>query len=134
VRGHGLRARGAWGGGPGQWGFRVSGREALSGGGAPGGGGEGDVVAEGPQLLDVAAGAAGAVGLADVRVGSQVAEASGGVGQQAPDDQLAGRPETDVLDCQWLARLAEMGLLRPSFVPRLAVRALRDLTRTRLHW
>jgi len=47
--------------------------------------------------------------------------------------QLAGRPKTDVLDCQWLARLAEMGLLRPSFVPPPAVRALRDLTRTRLH-
>jgi transposase len=47
--------------------------------------------------------------------------------------QLAGRPETGVLDCQWLARLAEMGLLRPSFVPPPAVRALRDLTRTRLH-
>ena len=47
--------------------------------------------------------------------------------------QLAGRPKTDRLDCQWLARLAEMGLLRPSFVPPPAVRALRDLTRTRLH-
>jgi transposase len=47
--------------------------------------------------------------------------------------QLAGRPKTDKLDCQWLARLAEMGLLRASFVPPPAVRALRDLTRTRLH-
>ena len=47
--------------------------------------------------------------------------------------QLAGRPKTDRLDCQWLARLAEMGLLRPSFVPPPEVRALRDLTRTRLH-
>jgi transposase len=47
--------------------------------------------------------------------------------------QLAGRPKTDRLDCQWLARLAEMGLLRPSFVPPPPVRALRDLTRTRLH-
>jgi transposase len=46
--------------------------------------------------------------------------------------QLAGRPKTDRLDCQWLARLAEMGLLRPCFVPPPAVRALRDLTRTRL--
>ncbi len=46
--------------------------------------------------------------------------------------QLAGRPKTDRLDCQWLARLAEMGLLRPSFVPPPQVRALRDLTRTRL--
>ena len=46
--------------------------------------------------------------------------------------QLAGRPKTDRLDCQWLARLAEMGLLRPSFVPPPEIRALRDLTRRRL--
>jgi transposase len=45
--------------------------------------------------------------------------------------QLAGRPKTDRLDAQWLARLAEMGLLRPSFVPPPQIRALRDLTRTR---
>ena len=29
---------------------------------------------------------------------------------------LPGRPKTDKLDAQWLARLTEMGLLRPSFV------------------
>ena len=46
--------------------------------------------------------------------------------------QLAGRPKTDRLDAQWIARLAEMGLLRPSFVPPPQIRALRDLTRTRL--
>ncbi len=46
--------------------------------------------------------------------------------------QLAGRPKTDRLDCQWLARLAEMGLLRPSFVPPAEIRALRDLARTRV--
>jgi transposase len=46
--------------------------------------------------------------------------------------QLAGRPKTDRLDAQWPARLAEMGLLRPSFVPPPEIRALRDLTRTRL--
>jgi len=46
--------------------------------------------------------------------------------------QLAGRPKTDQLDAQWIARLAEMGLLRPSFVPPPEIRALRDLTRTRL--
>jgi transposase len=46
--------------------------------------------------------------------------------------QLAGRPKTDRLDAQWLARLAEMGLLRPSFVPPAEIRALRDWTRTRL--
>ena len=46
--------------------------------------------------------------------------------------QLAGLPKTDRLDAQWIARLAEMGLLRPSFVPPPQIRALRDLTRTRL--
>jgi transposase len=46
--------------------------------------------------------------------------------------QLAGRPKTDRKDAQWIARLAEMGLLRPSFVPPPEIRALRDLTRTRL--
>jgi transposase len=46
--------------------------------------------------------------------------------------QLAGRPKTDRLDAQWIARLAEMGLLRPSFVPPPEIRALRDLTRARV--
>ena len=46
--------------------------------------------------------------------------------------QLAGRPKTDRLDAQWIARLAKMGLLRPSFVPPPEIRALWDLTRTRL--
>jgi transposase len=46
--------------------------------------------------------------------------------------QLAGRPKTDRLDAQWIARLAEMGLLRPSFVPPPEIRALRDLARTRV--
>jgi transposase len=44
---------------------------------------------------------------------------------------LPGRPKTDKLDAQWLARLTEMGLLRPSFVPPRAVRDLRDYTRMR---
>ena len=48
--------------------------------------------------------------------------------------QPAGRPKTDRLDAQWLARLAEMGLLRPSFVPPPEIRALRDLTRARVPW
>ena len=30
---------------------------------------------------------------------------------------LPGRPKTDKLDAMWLARLTEMGMLRPSFVP-----------------
>lgn len=44
---------------------------------------------------------------------------------------LPGRPKTDKLDAQWLARLTEMGLLRPSFVPPKAIRDLRDYTRAR---
>ena len=44
---------------------------------------------------------------------------------------LPGRPKTDKLDAQWLARLTEMGLLRASFVPPKAIRDLRDYTRTR---
>jgi transposase len=46
--------------------------------------------------------------------------------------QLAGRPRTDRPGARWIARLAEMGLLRPGFVPPPEIRALRDLTRTRL--
>ena len=44
---------------------------------------------------------------------------------------LPGRPKTDKLDAQWLARLTELGLLRPSFVPPAAIRELRDYTRAR---
>jgi transposase len=59
-----------------------------------------------------------------------------GVGVQlvnsAQARQLAGRPKTDDKDAQWLARLTEMGLLRPSFVPPAEIRALRDCARTRL--
>jgi transposase len=39
--------------------------------------------------------------------------------------------KTDVRDCEWLAQLLECGLLRASFVPPVAVRDLRDLTRYR---
>jgi transposase len=46
---------------------------------------------------------------------------------------LPGRPKTDRLDAMWLARLAEMGLLRPSFVPPAPVRVLRDYARARTH-
>ena len=42
---------------------------------------------------------------------------------------LPGRPKMDKLDAQWLARLTEMGLLRPYFVPPKPIRALRDFTR-----
>jgi transposase len=44
---------------------------------------------------------------------------------------LPGRPKTDQLDAVWLAKLAERGRLRPSFVPPLPIRRLRDLTRYR---
>jgi transposase len=44
---------------------------------------------------------------------------------------LPGRPKTDRLDAVWLAKLAERGMLRPSFVPPLPIRRLRDLTRYR---
>ena len=44
---------------------------------------------------------------------------------------LPGRPKTDKLDAMWLARLTELGLLRPSFVPPKEIRDLRDYTRAR---
>jgi transposase len=47
--------------------------------------------------------------------------------------QLSGRPETGKLDAMWLARLTEMGMLRPSFVPPAPVRVLRDYARARTH-
>jgi transposase len=49
----------------------------------------------------------------------------------AQSRNLPGRPKTDKLDAQWLARLTEMGLLRASFVPPKAIRDLRDYTRMR---
>jgi len=44
---------------------------------------------------------------------------------------MPGRPKTDKLDAQWLARLTENGMLRPSFVPPPEIRELRDYTRAR---
>jgi transposase len=44
--------------------------------------------------------------------------------------QVPGR-KTDVCDSQWIAQLLQYGLLRPSFVPPLPIRQLRDLTRQR---
>jgi transposase len=43
---------------------------------------------------------------------------------------LPGR-KTDMADPAWLAELLEHGLLRGSFVPPVAIRELRDLTRYR---
>jgi transposase len=45
--------------------------------------------------------------------------------------QLSGRPKTDKLDAQWLARLTGWGMLRPCFVPPPAIRELREYTRAR---
>jgi transposase len=44
---------------------------------------------------------------------------------------VPGRPKTDKLDAVWLAKLAERGMLRPSFIPARPQRQLRDLTRYR---
>lgn len=44
---------------------------------------------------------------------------------------LPGRPKTDKLDCVWLCKLNERGMLRRSFVPPEPVRDLRALTRLR---
>jgi transposase len=44
--------------------------------------------------------------------------------------QVPGR-KTDVKDCQWIAQLLQLGLLRASFVPPRPIRELRDLTRQR---
>src|SRR6266516_16220 len=44
---------------------------------------------------------------------------------------LKGRPKTDKLDAMCLARLTQWGMLRPSFVPPAAIRAVRDFTRAR---
>src|SRR5674476_547205 len=44
---------------------------------------------------------------------------------------LPGRPKTDRLDAVWLCKVAERQMLRPSFVPPIPIRRLRDLTR---HW
>lgn len=39
--------------------------------------------------------------------------------------------KTDVIDAKWLADLLRHGLLKPSFIPPLPIRELRDLTRYR---
>jgi transposase len=43
-----------------------------------------------------------------------------------------GRPKTDKLDAVWQAKMTERGMLRPSFVPPLQIRQLRDYTRLRV--
>lgn len=44
--------------------------------------------------------------------------------------QVPGR-KTDVADAEWLAQLLQHGLLKSSFIPPVAIRELRDLTRHR---
>jgi len=70
------------------------------------------------------------------RIWYYVLEAAGLAVQLVSSSQaknLPGRPKTDRLDAIWLARLTEMGLLRPSFVPPAEIRELRDYTRARTH-
>ncbi len=45
---------------------------------------------------------------------------------------LPGRPKTDKLDAVWLCKVAERQMIRPSFVPPVEIRLLRDLTRYRV--
>lgn len=45
---------------------------------------------------------------------------------------LPGRPKTDKIDAVWLCKVAERGMIRPSFVPPAPIRRLRDLTRYRI--
>jgi transposase len=70
------------------------------------------------------------------RIWYYVLEAAGLAVQLVTSSQarnLPGRPKTDKLDAMWLARLTEMGMLRPSFVPPAPVRELRDYARARTH-
>lgn len=52
------------------------------------------------------------------------------VGNAQHIKNVPGR-KTDIKDAQWLAHLLRSGLIRPSFVPPVEVRQLRDLTRYR---
>jgi transposase len=45
---------------------------------------------------------------------------------------LPGRPKTDKLDAVWLCKVAERQMIRPSFVPPVEIRRLRDVTRYRI--
>src|SRR6266571_2959100 len=67
----------------------------LSGLGGLGGGGEGDGVAEGLELVDEVAGSAGLVDAGGVVVGAEVVEPGGGVGEQVPDDDEDGAGDGD---------------------------------------
>ena len=73
-----MSARGAWGTG------------LISGGWVLGGGGD-DVESERPELAEVGADLAVAVGRAFVLVGAEVGVPGGGVGEQVPDDECDTR-------------------------------------------
>jgi transposase len=45
---------------------------------------------------------------------------------------LPGRPKKDEIDAVWLCKVAERGMIRPSFVPPAPIRQLRDVTRYRV--
>ena len=49
----------------------------------------------------------------------------------AADVQNRRGHKTDPNDCRWLAHLFRHGMIRPSFIPPLPIRELRDLTRRR---
>lgn len=44
--------------------------------------------------------------------------------------QVPGR-KTDVKDCEWISQLMMHGLIRPSYIPELPIREMRDLVRSR---
>jgi len=52
------------------------------------------------------------------------------VGNAQHIKNVPGR-KTDVKDAEWIARLAQSGLIRPSFVPPPSIRRVRDLVRSR---
>jgi len=103
---------------------------------------EGDLVAEGFELPDVAVldpfGAAAVVEVVGAEVGKPpfyLLEAHGfevWLCNAKDVKHLPGRPKTDRLDAVWLCKIAERQMIRPSFVPPAPIRRLRDLTRYRV--
>lgn len=57
--------------------------------------GEGDVVAEGFELMDEVAGSTVLVDATGVVVGAEIVESCGGVGEQVPDDHQDGAGDGD---------------------------------------
>jgi transposase len=49
----------------------------------------------------------------------------------APNVKKVPGRKSDLSDAEWLADVAAHGMIRPSFVPPLAIRELRELTRYR---